>query len=189
MNTSMNRPTFFKSSLLAAALALLSLSAAQAATMPKADYTASKGRISDTYKADKAACAPLKDNAKDICVEEAKAKEKIARADLEYSYSGKAADATKARVALAEANYAVAKERCDDRTGNDKDVCVKEAKAVEVKALADAKLVKQVSAARSDAAADVRDANYKVAAEKCEALAGDAKSTCITAAKAKFGKS
>ena len=32
------------------------------------------------------------------------------------------------------------------------------------------------------------DADYKVAAEKCEALAGDAKSSCMASAKAKFGK-
>jgi hypothetical protein len=38
--------------------------------------------------------------------------------------------------------------RCDDRAGNAKDVCVKEAKAVEVRALADAKLGKQIGEAR-----------------------------------------
>jgi hypothetical protein len=39
-----------------------------------------------------------------------------------------------------------------------------------------------------DASAEKRDANYKVAAEKCDALAGDAKSACIADAKARFGK-
>jgi hypothetical protein len=83
----------------------------------------------------------------------------------------------------------VAKEKCDDLAGNAKDVCVKEAKAVEVKALADAKLGKQVAEANVSAADDKRDADYKVAAEKCDALAGDAKAACLSAAKAKFGKS
>lgn len=31
-------------------------------------------------------------------------------------------------------------------------------------------------------------ADYKVAIEKCDALAGDSKIVCVTAAKAKFGK-
>src|SRR5665647_1967730 len=129
MKTSFN----LKASLVVAAL--LSQSVAQAATMSKAEYKADKTRISADYKADKAACAPLAGNAKDICVEEAKAKEKVARAELEYSYSGKPGDQTKVLVAKAKSAYAVAKEKCDDKSGNDKDVCVKEAKAVETKAL------------------------------------------------------
>jgi hypothetical protein len=67
-------------------------------------------------------------------------------------------------------------------------VCVKEAKAVEVKALADAKLGKKIGEARKEASDDKMDANYKVTVEKCDALAGDAKTGCVAAAKAKFGK-
>ncbi len=66
---------------------------------------------------------------------------------------------------------------------------MKEAKAVETAALADAKLGKKVHDARKEATDDKRDAGYKVAAEKCDALAGDAKSNCIATAKANFGKS
>jgi hypothetical protein len=176
-----------KASLFVAAMLVLPL--AQAATMSKADYRADKARISATYKADKAACATFSDNAKDICIEEAKAKEKVARAELEYGYTGKAKDQNKVLVAKAESSYAVAKERCDDKAGNDKDVCVKEAKAVEIKALADARMGKQISEAKTDAAQEKRDADYKVAVEKCDSLAGDAKATCVTAAKARFGKS
>ena len=170
------------------AAALLVLPLAQAATMSKPDYKAAKTRIGADYKTDKAACASLTANAKDICVEEAKAKEKVAKAELEFGYSGKPADQTRIQVAKAESAYAVAKERCDDQSGNAKDVCVKEAKAIEVKALADAKLGKIVGEARKDAAADKVDADYKVAIEKCDALAGDAKSGCVATAKAKFGK-
>jgi hypothetical protein len=78
---------------------------------------------------------------------------------------------------------------CDDKGGNAKDVCVTEAKAAHTKALADAKLDKKVGEARKDASADKRDADYKVATEKCDSLAGDAKAACVSAAKAKFGKS
>ena len=92
-------------------------------------------------------------------------------------------------MAKAESAYAVAKEKCDDQAGNAKDVCVKEAKAVETKALADAKMGKEIGEAKTDAAADKRDADYNVAVEKCNALAGDAKTSCTAAAKAKFGKS
>ena len=128
-------------------------------------------------------------NAKDVCQEEAKAKEKNARAELTFQHSGLAADGTKLRTARAESAYAVAKEKCDDKAGNDKDVCVKEAKAAETKALADARMGKQVGAAAKEAGEDKRDADLKVALEKCDAMAGDAKASCVADAKAKFGKS
>jgi hypothetical protein len=175
-----------KTSLIVAAM--LAVPAAHATTMAKGDYTAAKARISADYKADKAACASLAANAKDVCVEEAKGKEKVAKAELEYSYTGKAADQNKLLKARAQATYAVAKEKCDDKAGNDKDVCVKEAKAAETHALADAKMGKEMGAAKKEANEDKRDADYKVAAEKCDTLAGDAKTACVAEAKAKFGK-
>ncbi|MEH0167411.1 hypothetical protein ABT392_21670 [Paucibacter sp. JuS9] len=169
--------------------ALLTLwGSASAAPMTKSEFDSAKTRIGADYKSDKAACDSLAMNAKDICIEEAKGKEKVAYAELDFTFSGKPADHTKVLVAKAESAYAVAKERCDDKAGNDKDVCVKEAKAAETTALADAKAGKKISEARKDAAADKRDAEYKVAAEKCEALAGEAKAACVSAAKSKFGK-
>lgn len=183
----MNTTFTLKASLLAATLAVMPF--AYAATMTKAEYKADKIRISAEYKADKAACGSLAGNANDICVEQAKGKEKLALAQLEYAHTGKAEDQNKIMKAKAEVDYAVAKEKCDDLAGNAKDVCVKEAKAAETKALADAKLDKKVGEAQTEATDDKRDANYKVAAEKCDALAGDAKASCMSAAKLKYGKS
>jgi hypothetical protein len=168
--------------------ALLALPVAQAATMSKDELKAAKTAISATNKADKAACASQSGNVKDICLEEAKAKDKISLAELEFNYTGKPADQTKLQETLAKSAYAVAKEKCDDLSGNPKDVCVKEAKAVEVKALAEVKASKQVGEARKDASLDKRDANYKVATEKCDALASDAKADCLAMAKTQLGK-
>lgn len=182
----MTKNSIFDLALLTAALLVLPV--AHAATMSKADYESTKTRIKADYKSDKAACDSQSGNAKDMCIEEGSAKEKVALAELEYGYSGKASDRNKVLVAKAESSYSVAKERCDDLAGNAKDVCVKEAKAVEVKALADAKLGKQIGEARKDAATDKRDADYKVAIEKCDSLAGDAKSSCVVNAKLRYGK-
>ncbi len=182
----MTKFSSLKTSLLVTAI--LALPAAQAATVSKDDYKAGKTRISADYKTDKSACSPMKSNAKDICVEEAKAKEKVALAELEYSYTGKPGDQTKLREVRAKTAYAVAKEKCDDKAGNDKDVCRKEAKAVETKALVDAKMTKNIAETRQDGAQDKMDADYKVAVEKCDAMAGDAKTGCIASAKTKFGK-
>lgn len=182
----MNTHLHLKASLIVGAL--LAVSAVHAQAMPKADYKAAKTRISVEYEADKKACADLKANAKDICVEEAKAKEKVAMAELEFNDSGKPADGTKLAKTKVTSAYSVAKEKCDDQAGNAKDVCVKEAKAVEVKGLADIKMGKEIGEAKKDAVQEKREADYKVAAEKCDAMAGDAKSNCIKAAKSQFGK-
>ena len=183
----MNKTFNLKATLVIAAICMLP--AVHAANLTKDDYKAGKDRISTQLKTDKTACDSMSANAKDVCSEQAKAKEKVARAELDFSYTGTVKDQNKILVAKAESTYAVAKEKCDDLAGDPKSVCVKEAKAIEVKALADAKLGKEIGAAKSDAAADKRDADYDVAAAKCDALAGDAKTACMTEAKVKFGKS
>jgi len=40
-----------------------------------------------------------------------------------------------------------------------------------------------------DAATEKRDADYKLAKEKCDTFAGDAKASCLTEANTRFGKS
>ena len=126
-------------------------------------------------------------NAKDVCVAEAKASRTKTEEEAAAMYKGTAKAREHARHEIAEADYKVAKERCDDKTGNDKDVCVKEAKAAMVTAKADAKASLKVNDARADALQDKRKANYKVATEKCDAMAGDAKSSCMAAAKSQYG--
>ena len=157
------------------------------AVMAKADYKAAKADISAKYKADQAACAGMTGNVKDICSAEATGREKIAYAELIATNEPTSRHRYDARLAQADAAYAVAIEKCDDLSGNAKDVCVKEAKAVRVKALADAKLGKEIRETKKDAAADKLDADYKVAIEKCDALAGDAKASCVAAATRQLG--
>lgn len=43
--------------------------------------------------------------------------------------------------------------------------------------------------ARSEASEETRKADFKVALEKCETFAGEAKEGCVSSAKAKFGRS
>lgn len=179
--------TFRKGAILLAAV--LAFGSAQAQTMSKAEVKAARDKVSAQYAADKDACKSLAGNNRDICMEHAKGREKVSRAELDYASSGKPDDQTKVATARAEAAYAVAKEKCDDFAGNRKDVCLKEAKADETKALADAKMSKKIGEARKDDAQARMDADYKVAVEKCDALAGDARAGCLASAKAKFGKS
>ena len=169
-------------------LTLASACAAQAATMSSAEHRMAEEKIEASYKVDRNACNIQSGNAKDVCAEQAKAKEKVAKAELQASYTGKASDTNKLRIVKADTAYDVSKEMCDDKSGNDKDVCIKEAKAVRDKSLADTKLDKTVRAAITDDAQVKTDTDYAVAAEKCDALAGDAKSSCVSRAKTKYGK-
>lgn len=183
---------------LAAAFLVAASASAIAAPLSQAEYKAQKAEISNQYKTSKTACKSMSGNAKDICIEEAKGQEKIARAELEESYKPTDDHRYAVRVAKADATYEVAKEKCDDASGNAKDVCRKEAKSVYVAAKADAKVAEKTSEAnttarekttevRKDAATDKRDASYDVAIEKCDAFAGDAKASCVTKAKTMTG--
>jgi hypothetical protein len=175
-------------------------SGALAQTMSKTQYNAARDGIAAEYRTAKAACRSLSGNAKDICKAQAGGEEKVAKAELDAKYKPSVDASYKARVARADANYSVAREECDDKAGNIKDVCVKEAKAALVSAKADALAQKKTvnanntasdagADARKDAAVDKRDADYAVAKEKCEAFAGEMKNNCIGNAKARFGKS
>jgi osmotically-inducible protein OsmY len=130
----------FNITAIAAAISLaFSAGALAADTLSKADYKASQGRIAAEYKSAHASCASLTANAKDVCILEAKGNEKVAKAELEARNNPNDKTRLAVSIAKADADYAVAKEKCDDRKGNDKAACVKEAKAIEARAKADAK--------------------------------------------------
>ena len=173
-----------------AALALaMACGAAQANNYSKAVYDKAKDDVKSTYKAERDGCDKMSGNAKDICVEEAKAHEKIALAQLDYNNTGKADDQKKLAEAIYESRYAVAKERCDDFSGDKKDLCVREAKTTYEKAKADAKANKKIADAQNDAEEAKMKADYKLAKERCDAMAGDQKDACVASAKARYRES
>jgi hypothetical protein len=153
----------------------------------KTAYENAKASAKSTYEAASKQCDAMNGNAKDICAAEAKAARVKTEENAEAAYKGTPKARAHAIDEIAEANYKVAKERCDDRTGNDKDVCLKVAKAEMTKAKADAKANRKTVEAHQDASKDKREAEYKVAAEKCDAMTGDAKSACVKDAKARYG--
>ena len=123
----------------------VALTAVHAANMTKEEASAEKTRIEAEYKADRKACDALSANAKDVCVEQAKGKEKVARAELDYKQDASERHRGKVADAKAEAQYAVAKEKCDDLAGDQKDVCVKDAKAAKARAEADMKSARRTN--------------------------------------------
>jgi hypothetical protein len=178
----------------------LGIAASASAQTTNDSYTMAKKHAESQYTVDKGACASLSGNARDICFAEARGHEKMALADAEAARVNTPKSREIARVAHAQAAYDVSIEKCDDLAGNVKDVCVKEAKAALVKGKANAKVDRvaadssqeastKQSEARKEATVDKRDADYTVAIEKCDALAGTAKDACVSTAKMQYGKS
>jgi hypothetical protein len=189
--------------LLALAVGFALSGIAGAATMSKNEYKAEKKRISADFKADKAKCKGMARREHEICEAQAKRTQKVAKAELEANYKNTDKARAAATKAKASADYDVAKEKCDALKGNEKDVCMKDAKAARTAGKADARVErkeaaaakdptprneKRVTEAKKDAAEDKRDANVAAAKERCDTLKGDAKDRCQADAKAKGGK-
>lgn len=145
---------------MAAALALaFGMTAAQAQLAPRTDPAtradrpaadrpaaverkvkdAEEEKIEADAKAAKAKCGTMSGNAKDVCQKEARGQEKVAKAELAAKKDPSPRNQRKVAEAKAGAEYDVAKEKCDDMKGNEKDACQKQAKAKNDQAKADIK--------------------------------------------------
>jgi len=169
---------------------------------------AGANRIAAELKAELARCEDFSGNARDVCVQDAQGHSKVATAEL--AQAGAPSDERRLAVAMARADaaLAVARVRCDGQSGNARDVCLQVAEQEHAVAAAEAKLTMDVNEIRTieradsaavaatardatDAAKDEamdtkREADYAVAKEKCDAFAGDARSTCLESAHSTF---
>ena len=176
------------------ALALLvagawSAGSAHAATPEaKLAFNEAKDRAALEYKTARARCDLVTGNPKDVCVAEAKATRVHADEEAQARYKNTLKAYTQARLRIASAYYDVDRAKCAAVTGNDKDVCLQQAKATLIAAEADARADRKTIEARNDARDDKRTAEYKVALEKCDAFAGAAKDNCVASARTQYGK-
>jgi len=113
-----------------------SASIAFAQNTDTAAYKSAHNKAEADYKAAKKACKPLKDNAQDVCEEEAKVARAKAERDAVAQYRSTPKDLDKANRKLANAEYDLAKERCDDLSGDAKDSCQNQARTMKSNALA-----------------------------------------------------
>lgn len=166
---------------------------------PASESRVDRKDASTTSTTDEYLCDDLTGNAKDICVQQSEGQQRVAEAEfaaLEKSTEENDYDLSMAR---ADAEYDVAKQRCQDVAGNDRDVCIKEADRAYADAKAGARLThvindtnesaeETIADAREEAADTISDSEYGVAREKCDAFAGDVKDECIEQAKAEFAQ-
>ena len=88
-------------------------------------HKAEEERIEQQAKAAKEKCEALQGNAQDVCEKQAEAQEKIAKAELAAKTNPSQRNQRKAAEAKIEGEYEVAKEKCDDQKGEQKDACEK----------------------------------------------------------------
>lgn len=154
---------------------------AMAQGMTKVQYETARTGVSAELKLARAACDSFSANAKDLCLAEASGKEKVATAELNARLAPSEEASYKVRLARADAQYTLAREKCDDLAGHAKDVCVKEAKAKSVTAKANAKAHMRTAVAHDAAfsvtskAQDVADGKATQAQSKADEISAGAR--------------
>lgn len=113
-----------------------------AAPMGKQQYEAAKARIAAQRKADQKLCAALKGDRREVCDAQAEGREKAEKAQLEARYKPSPDNTLEAKVATAEANYDVARVKCDLLKGKAEKRCEAEAKAAREAAIRQARVEK-----------------------------------------------
>jgi osmotically-inducible protein OsmY len=148
------------------------------------------------YKAAAAKCDARSGNDKDVCMADARLMRTRTEADALSKYNNTAAGRARARSNVADAEYDLAKAKCDAKSGADKDTCMDNAKSVHTAALADAKADRTAttssgaSAGGSTASSgglvtgtDTRDPAKAAAVDKCAQMGADAKTGCLVETK------
>lgn len=133
-----------------------------------------------------AKCDAMSGNAQDVCAAQAKLTRIQTEAKALAQYNNTPASREKARTSLADAEFSLAKARCDGKSGADKDDCMNNAKSVHSAALADAKADRSTAAATAATApgglvtsTETRDPVKAAAVDKCAQTAGDSKIGCV----------
>jgi hyperosmotically inducible protein len=157
-----------------------------------ASYNLVKQKADAAYQAAAAKCTGTSGNDKNVCMAEAKLARTRAETDALSQYRNSPAGRQRARTDIANAEYDVAKTRCDAKSGADKDDCLNNAKSVHTTALADAKADRPSNIASGSSAAGTTGAGAGLvsstasadpakaaAVDKCAQAGGDAKTGCV----------
>lgn len=181
-----------------AACVLCAAAASAGAVMEREEYAAHKDRVEAEHKAALARCKPMNDRERDLCAVQAAGVRRIARAQLDTQYKPGPRNTEKLMMARAEADYALAKERCDGVAADARDICRKDAKAAFAAARADAKVAKaaaqrgersrEAERQRQEARNEQDDALHAAGKERCDALSGQSKDLCLADLKKRYGK-
>lgn len=159
---------------LAAACSFTALCAApvHAELIGLADLHAGFARAAAALVADRTACDQRVGNSRDVCRERALAKERVTRAELVMASTGTRKSQDYLIGVKLDTAYDVARTQCNDRSGDAKRACTRQAQAMRSKGQAELKPNPHMTGAP---------------VEKCSALAADTRAGCLAAAKPSKG--
>ncbi|MEW7850323.1 hypothetical protein AB2N08_16635 [Massilia aurea] len=140
------------------------------------------------YEATKIRCDALAGVPHEICVADARAARVRVEEEATAAHKNTLAAYTQARMRIATAFHERDKTRCSALVGNDRDVCLAQAKATLVAIQADARADRKAIEARLDANDAKIEAEYRVSMQKCDAFAGAVKDGCVSTARTAYGK-
>ena len=115
---------------------------------------AERERIQADAKAARDACKGMKGNERQVCMAEAKGKERLAKAEFALKQKDTPKNRYEVAAAKAEMEYDIAKEKCDDMKGKEKGACQTAAKDARDNA-------KKQAEAQRDAAEPAKEAKAK----------------------------
>jgi len=162
--------------------------AQQTAPDAKALHAQALERADAVFEAATARCDALAGTPHEICDAEARAVKVRSQEEASAAYKNTLAAYTQARIRIADAYHERDKTRCAALAGNDREVCLQQARASLVAAQADARADRKAIEARLDAREEKLSAEYRVALQKCDAFAGAVKDGCVSTARTAYGK-
>jgi len=180
-----------------ACLAAAGVAHAGGGGLSKDAYEAMDARIDATRKAALQACDSQKGNAKDLCRIAAKGKAKVAKAELDAEREPSPAADRAVKIAAAEVDFDLAKQRCEDvkkpareacqaHAEHERDAAERQAKIEHVEAR---RRLQQAKAASTKPAPAPASRDEKYAAEKARCgMMGEERDSCLADAKRRFGK-
>ena len=139
---------------IAGVLALAACTLAHGATPEaRAEYKATMKKANADYAAARAHCRTLSGNPRTVCIAEAKGTLRKAEGDAAATLHDTERARADARRTAAKADYLVDKAKCGDRSGDARKTCIREARARQSDAVAQATKAEQASAAAASAKA------------------------------------
>ena len=176
--------TMFLATFLATAVSA-SFAAAPTAALnhdPATYNNVTKKTVAD-YKAATEKCTVMTGNARTVCTEEAKAARARAEVDAVALYNNTPRGRVKARTAVADADLSLAKAKCGDLAGADKDDCMANATSVHTAAVAAAKADRALAIAADGVnpvtTTATRDVTKAAAMDECAQVSGQPKVGCV----------
>ncbi len=139
-SASMKRTTFYAALVgaflvSAAAIGISATVDSPRSLMAPSDYAEAKRAIEADAKLAYARCHDEDGVARDVCKAQARADERVRKADLEARYRGTVGSAADAKLAHAKAKYEVARARCGAEHGEERLACLRAARTDKAKAL------------------------------------------------------